>query len=255
MATSSDRVVDALRSDILSGRHAAGQRLGEVELAGELGTSRTPVREALRRLSAEGLVELTANRGARVAEPSAADLDAVFVLRAHAEGVAARTAALNASPDDVAELGRLARAVATAARPGDGAPDLDAVYRYNREFHDLLLALAGSASLTAVVGGLVHSTILMRTYRAFDADAMHRSVEHHLELVAAVQAGDPDWAESVMRSHLYSARAALLGSRRAADAPRREPHVEQHRQQHPEEHPARPTGVPRHGDLTAEESA
>lgn len=233
MGTSSDRVLDTLRADILSGRHAAGRRLGEVELAGELGTSRTPVREALRRLTAEGLVELTANRGARVVEPSAADLDNVFVLRAHAEGVAARTAALTASIEDVAELGRLARAVAVAARPGEGAPpDLDGVYRHNREFHDLLLRLAGSASLSAVVGGLVHSTILMRTYRAFDADAMHRSVEHHLELVAAVQAGDPDWAESVMRSHLYSARAALLGPRRVA-AP----------------HPPHHTGVRRDKDL------
>jgi len=239
MRTSSDRVFDVLRADILSGRHAAGQRLGEVELAGELGTSRTPVREALRRLGAEGLVELTANRGARVVEPTAADLDTVFVLRAHAEGVAARAAALTASTEDVAELERLARAVASAARPGAGAPpDLDAVYRYNREFHDLLLRLAGSASLSAVVGGLVYSTILIRTYRAFDADAMHRSVEHHLELVAAVHAGDPDWAESVMRSHLYSARAALLGPRRTP-APR----------------PARPTGVLRDGDLNDKESA
>lgn len=240
MGTSSDRVVTTLRADILSGRHAAGRRLGEVELAGELGTSRTPVREALRRLAAEGLVELTANRGARVVEPTAADLETVFVMRAHAEGVAARTAAVTASARDVAELDRLARAIAAAARPDDGAPpDLDAVYRDNRAFHDLLLALAGSPSLTAVVGGLVHSTILMRTYRAFDADAMHRSVEHHLELVAAVQAGDPDWAESVMRSHLYSARAALLGSRRTVAAP-----VEQH--------PAPPS---HDRDLTARESA
>jgi DNA-binding GntR family transcriptional regulator len=73
-----------------------------------------------------------------------------------------------------------------------------------------------SAYTASVVGSLVHSTILMRTYQAFDDDAMHRSVEHHLELVAAVRARDPDWAECVMRSHLYSARAALLGSRSPA---------------------------------------
>ena len=213
-STSTERVTDALRADILSGRHEPGRRLGEVELAAELGTSRTPVREALRRLAADGLVELTANRSARVVEHSAHDLDTVFVLRAHAEGVAARGAAATAGDDDVAELQRLARAVADAARPADGGPpDLERVFRHNREFHDLLLSLAGSQSLRAVVGGLVHSTILVRTYQAFDADAMHRSVEHHLELVAAVRARDADWAESVMRSHLYSARAALLGPR------------------------------------------
>jgi DNA-binding GntR family transcriptional regulator len=217
MTMSSDRAFEVLRADILRGRHRPGRRLGEVGLARELGMSRTPVREALRRLAADGLVELSANRGARVVEHDAADLDCVFVLRAHAEGIAARTAARTATEDDVEELQRLAVAVADAARPEDGGePDLDAVYDLNRQFHDLLLQLAGSASLTSVVGSLVHSTILMRTYQAFDDDAMHRSVEHHLELVAAVRAGDPDWAECVMRSHLYSARAALLGARHPA---------------------------------------
>ena len=214
MTMSSDRAFEALRADILRGRHRPGRRLGEVGLARELGMSRTPVREALRRLAADGLVELSANRGARVVEHDAADLDSVFVLRAHAEGIAARTAARTATDEDVEELQRLALAVADAARPEDGGePDLEAVYEFNRQFHDLLLQLSGSTSLASVVGSLVHSTILMRTYRAFDDDAMHRSVEHHLELVAAVRARDPDWAECVMRSHLYSARAALLGSR------------------------------------------
>ncbi len=97
-----------------------------------------------------------------------------------------------------------------------GPPDLDRVLGHHREFHDLLLS--GSQSLRAVVGGLVHSTILVRTYQAFDADAMHRSVEHHLELVAAVRARDADWAESRMRSHLYSAVAALLGPRSSPGA-------------------------------------
>lgn len=217
MTMSSDRAFDVLRADILRGRHRPGRRLGEVGIARELGMSRTPVREALRRLAADGLVELSANRGARVVEHDAADLDAVFVLRAHAEGIAARTAASTATEEDVEELQRLAVAVADAARPEGGRePDLAAVYQLNRQFHDLLLQLAGSASLASVVGSLVHSTILMRTYQAFDDGAMHRSVEHHLELVAAVRARDPDWAECVMRSHLFSARAALMGDRHSA---------------------------------------
>jgi DNA-binding GntR family transcriptional regulator len=226
MTMSSDRAFEALRADILRGRHRPGLRLGEVGLARELGMSRTPVREALRRLAADGLVELTANRGARVVEPAADDLDTVFVLRAHAEGLAARAAALSATDEDVEQLQRLALAVAAAARPeGGGPPDLDAVYVHNRAFHDLMLELSRSASLAQVIAGLVHSTVLMRTYRAFDEDAMHRSVAHHLELVAAVRAHDPDWAESVMRSHLFSARAALLGGR--VDAPHA-PHAPTH---------------------------
>ncbi len=207
-----DKAEDALRGMILAGDLAPGERLAEVELAEVLAMSRTPVREALRRLSAQGLVEVERHKGARVIAWSDRELDQVFVLRARLEGLAAATAARLATAADVEELDRLAHELAGHALPV-GTQDLAKVTELNSAFHAALLRIAGSSTLSAALAGPVHRTVLSRTYHCFDEAAMRRSVAHHLEIVAAVRARDPDWAESVMRSHLLSARASLLGPR------------------------------------------
>ncbi|RAY12631.1 GntR family transcriptional regulator [Actinomadura craniellae] len=209
MTAASDRAVDALRERILRGEYAPGERLGEVDLAERLGLSRTPVREALRRLSAEGLVEIITNKGARVVEYPRQDLDQIFQIRAHVEGLAARTAAQSASDADIDGLNDIAIAHKEHAEAGR----LDDVYRLNAQYHSTLNDLAGSPVLTGTVSSLIHASVLIRTLHAFDEAAMRRSVNHHLEIVAALRARDPDWAEAVMHAHLLSARASLLGPR------------------------------------------
>ncbi|MEV0585423.1 GntR family transcriptional regulator [Nonomuraea sp. NPDC050310] len=203
-------IVDDLRNLILDGHYTPGDRLGEVELAESLGVSRTPVREALRRLQSEGLVEIVANRGARVVEYPAEDLETVFELRARIEGLAARQAAATASIEEADRLHEVAVAVKEHAE----RDELDLVYRLNAEFHQGLVRLGGSTVLAQSISSLIHSPVLLRTYSSFDAEAMRRSVNHHIEVAAAVRAGDPDWAEAVMRAHLFSARASLLGPRK-----------------------------------------
>src|SRR6478672_1129091 len=107
--TSSERVVASVREMILDGRLVAGARLGEVELADRLGVSRTPVREALSRLAAEGLVEMVANRGARVATWTVAELEGVFDLRVTLEPQLTGYAVPHAAPPDVEALAELAQ--------------------------------------------------------------------------------------------------------------------------------------------------
>jgi DNA-binding GntR family transcriptional regulator len=209
MTAVSDRAVKALRERILGGEYAPGERLGEVELAEKLGVSRTPVREALRRLAAEGLVDITTNKGAKVIEYPRKDLDHIFQIRARVEGLAARTAAETASEDDIDRLDQ----IATTLKEHSQAGRLDEVYQLNAEYHATLNGLAGSSVVTAAVGQLVHASVLLRTLHAFDEAARKRSAEHHLEIVAALRARDPDWAEAVMHAHLLSARASLLGPR------------------------------------------
>jgi DNA-binding GntR family transcriptional regulator len=216
MSAASDRATEALRKGILGGRYAPGERLGEVDLANRLGLSRTPVREALRRLSAEGLVEITANKGARVVEYPQQDLDHIFQIRAQVEGLAAKAAARTASEEDIDRLEEIATVLAGHAEAGR----LDKVYKLNTEYHSTLNGLAGSSVLPATVASLIHSSVLLKTLHSFDDAAMRRSVHHHLEIVAALRARDGDWAEAVMRAHLLSARASLLGPRRPADASR-----------------------------------
>jgi DNA-binding GntR family transcriptional regulator len=216
----SDSAVEGVRGLILRGEYAPGSRLGEVELADALGVSRTPVREALRQLAAEGLVELVPNKGARVVAWTAEELEQVFELRAQVEGFAAHQAALRATDDDIARLAELAEAHARATAARDR--DLEQVYELNGAFHGLIAATAGGASLQGVLGGLVHTVVLHRTLHTFDDAAMERSSRHHLEIVAAVRARDGLWAESVMRAHLLAARAELLG-RRMVPPPSEEP--------------------------------
>ncbi len=208
----SDSAVDGVRGLILRGEYAPGDRLGEVELAETLGVSRTPVREALRQLAAEGLVELVPNKGARVIAWTPGELEQVFELRAQVEGFAAHQAALRATDDDIAHLAELAEAHSRATAARDRDPEL--VYELNGAFHGLVAATAGGASLQGVLGGLVHTVVLHRTLHTFDDAAMERSSRHHLEIVDAVRARDGVWAESVMRAHLLAARAELLGPRR-----------------------------------------
>lgn len=209
-----DRAVEELRDRILAGEFAGGVRLGEVEIAGELGMSRTPVRQALLRLAAEGLVEIAPNRGARVIARSDAELEYVFEMRARLEGLAARQAATRATPEQLDLLDNLAHELAGYA----AERDTPMVTKLNARFHGMLLEIGESVTLGASVSGLMHASVMARTQSSFDEAAFQRSVNHHIEIVAALRARDGDWAESVMRSHLLSARASLLGPRRRPPA-------------------------------------
>jgi DNA-binding GntR family transcriptional regulator len=208
--TSAERALESLREDILRGVLAAGARLGEVELAARLGVSRTPVREALSRLAAEGLVELAPNRGARVASWSVDELEGVFALRSLLEPQLTALAVPHATAADLDELEDL------AGRMRDlGSTDLDALVPLNRAFHDRLVALAAAPALATALAAAVHSPLVARNFHAYDEVSLRRSMAHHVEIVAALRAGDPEWARAVMTAHIHNARAVMV--RAAAD--------------------------------------
>jgi DNA-binding GntR family transcriptional regulator len=217
MTRATERAVVGLREAILGGEFAAGVRLGEVELAERLGVSRTPVREALSRLAVEGLVDLSPPRGARVATWTAEDLGGVFEVRLALEPLATARAAARADAEDLAELDRLAHAMDLAGAPGP-EQDLDELVELNRAFHARLVAVSDQATLATALAGVVHAPVVLRNFHAYDAGSLARSLAHHHEVVAALRARDPDWAASVMRSHIGNARAALLGPRPLEEA-------------------------------------
>jgi DNA-binding GntR family transcriptional regulator len=212
--TSAERAAGALREVILAGELPAGARLGEVELAERLGVSRTPVREALNKLAAEGLVQIVPNRGARVATWSVEELEGVFELRALLEPQLTALAVPQATAADADELDVLAHRMAAVGSPGP-AQDLDALVPLNRAFHDRLVALAGHPALAGALAGAIHPPIVVRNFHAYDGASLRRSLAHHVEIVAAVRAGDPEWARAVMTAHIRNARTVML--RAAAD--------------------------------------
>ncbi|WP_245821230.1 GntR family transcriptional regulator [Geodermatophilus pulveris] len=215
--TSAERALGTLRDMIMGGDLAPGARLGEVELADRLGVSRTPVREALSRLAAEGLVEITPNRGARVATWTLAELEGVFELRSVLEPQLTAYAVPNATPADVEELDDLARRMVDTGCPGP-RQDLDALVPLNRAFHDRLVALAAHPTLATALAAAIHPPIVRRNFLTYDEASLRRSLGHHGEIVAAFRAGDPGWARAVMTSHIANARAVMVRAARLQTA-------------------------------------
>jgi DNA-binding GntR family transcriptional regulator len=204
-----DRVYATLRQGILDGTYAPGARLGEADLAVALGVSRTPVREALRRLGSEGLLSTRPNKGARVRTWTTSELSDISDLRALLEGHAARQAASRVTAADIAAMADLVTRMETAAADGTAA-DIDLITELNREFHGAVIAASGNALLPGLMHSLLHVPVISRTYRHYSPDRMRQSMRQHRELVDALRAGDPAWAEAVMRVHVLSARPAQL---------------------------------------------
>lgn len=211
-----DRVYVSVRGRILEGAYSEGARLGEMELAEALGVSRTPVREALRRLESEGLVETLPNRGARVRTWSPAELDGIFDLRALLEGHAAALAAPRISDADLNALADLVAGMEAATADAE-APDYDVITELNGRFHGAVVAAAGNPLLPEIARSLVHVPIVVRTFRQYTPDRLRQSMRQHRDLLDALTAHDPAWAEAVMRTHILSARPVLLGPRRVEE--------------------------------------
>jgi DNA-binding GntR family transcriptional regulator len=207
-----DRAYRMIRGDILSGSLAGGARLGETNLAEHYGFSRTPVREALRRLQAEGMVEVAPHRGARVVDWNSLDIAAIYDLRAAVEGFVARRAAQLISDDEIERLCRLCDRMEESAA---STPDrlLDETAGFNQEFHGAIALAAGGEVIAAMRGGVVLSPLVLRTVYDYTPEDRDRSNRHHREILAAFRARSPEWAESVMLAHVHAAKSRLLRGR------------------------------------------
>jgi DNA-binding GntR family transcriptional regulator len=216
MAAATEQTVTRLRRFILEGDLEPGARLQEVDLAAQLGVSRTPVREALRELSSQGLVEILPHRGARVTRWSAKDLREIYELRSMLESHAAERAATRMSGADVEDLVTLCEEMEACARRGH-KHDLVQLSDLNGEFHSRILSAADSPRLATMLASVVQIPLIIRTFTRYSPEALARSMSHHRELAAAIRAGAPEWAATVMRSHIIAARTVLLNAS-AADS-------------------------------------
>ena len=203
-----DRAYEAVRSGILGGRYLAGARLTEQDIATSVGVSRTPVREALRRLDAEGLVEFTPNLGAVVTTWNEEDSDEIFDLRAMLEAYGVRRATVRATDAQIAEMRRLAESQYRESVERK-AGHLERIGDLNSQFHRRMQEAAGSPRLARALAGLIEAPLMMRTFQKYTAEDLQRSAQHHLEIVSALEARDAEWAASVMFSHVHAARGAL----------------------------------------------
>ncbi len=203
MTKASDRAYDAIRAMILSGELAAGDPVREEALAERCGVSRTPIRDALRRLEGDLLIRKTDSQRSFVADWSLDDVGDAFELRAMLEGYAARRAARNMSAEVLEQL-RACNAAIAAAISGR-KPDVATFLDRNREFHALVLETAGSRRLTNLLTALIEQPVVWRTAHHYDPEAFQRSHSEHGDLLSAFERGDGAWAESIMAGHIRRA--------------------------------------------------
>lgn len=200
-----DQVAVTLREQIFSGVLTPGSFVDEVALCESLRISRTPLREALKVLSAEGLVRHEPRRGCFVSEVTEQDLDEIFPVIALLEGRCAFEAARHASDDDLAALEVMHQRLEKYAR----SKKIIDYYETNFAIHEAVIALANNRWLAQVIADLRKILKLARLQQLNAPGRLEQSLNEHLAVFAALKARDCDGAEAAMRTHLVRQREAL----------------------------------------------
>ncbi len=197
---------EQIREAIVDGRLHPGERLKEEQLARELGISRTPVREALVMLQAEGLVDALPNRGSTVRTYSLRDLEEMYELRELLEGHAARRAAERVTEPELDALR------ASCARFSElvAGNDVRALVHENGVFHQAILVAAGSDRLETMLREVVALPLVYRSYVWYSPEQAAASCDYHHRLVEAFATRNAAGAEKTMRSHVRDARDVLV---------------------------------------------
>lgn len=203
--TSADRVFEALQTAIVRGDIPPGSRVGETELAERFGTSRGPLREALRRLESRKLVERTPHVGIRIASLNHEALIEIYYVREALEGMAARLAAMHMTDDEVSGLRAL-----LAEHERDEALKADTAYFQQEgdlDFHYRIISGSHNRALSELlIGELYHLVRMYRHQFSAYANRPQKAFGEHLRIVEAIEARDGDLAEMLMRRHVSSAR-------------------------------------------------
>lgn len=197
-----DRITEGLREAILDGVLAPSTWLRETELAKELSVSRTPVREALSRLSVEGLVTITANQGAMVARMTLEDVLKVYVVRESLEGLAARLAAKHRSQRNLDNLGNLLARMRRAAEE-QAYPEL---YRLNLAFHRTIREASDNEYVDRFLTHVEHAVRRFGRTTFEVPGRAQEAVEEHARILESIGAGDAETAERLAEEHMRRAR-------------------------------------------------
>ncbi|WP_031516451.1 GntR family transcriptional regulator [Desulfofalx alkaliphila] len=201
-------VFETLRDAIISGKLSPGERLMEIQLAEEMGVSRTPVREAIRKLELEGFLVMVPRKGAYVAGISMKDIVDVFEVRAALEALAAGLAAERITDE---ELDKLERSIVSISEVSDGR-DLDQIVERDTGFHEIIYKASRNEKLVQIIINLKEQ---IQRFRATSLALPGRSkmaVEEHKKIVEALSARDVELASKLARKHIENAENSMLSS-------------------------------------------
>lgn len=210
----SERIYNQLKESILTGRLESGSRLVELTLASDLGVSRTPIREALKRLSVEGLVTLDPIRGVIVRRIDPHEVEDFYITREVLDGLAARLAAQRVSGDQLIRLRAMLEAMESAQQRGDRAGMVQA----NMRFHDAVFRAGANQWLASLGRSMIDFVRLLSAAAYTDPVRDEEVVEEHRKVQEALEARNPDAAEAAAREHMVQARLHFVRASAAAES-------------------------------------
>lgn len=201
-----------LRNLILTGEYQPDERLIEEQIAERLGVSRTPVRQALVKLEAEGLVEIPPNRGAVVCSFSIEDVWDIYDLRAELEGYGARRAAFRIDKEGLEKLRRLTGEMEELLdqRSREREEEIRLLVSLNGEFHDTIAEASENRRLQRLIQRTVEVPLVFKSFLWYTPEERRISNHYHRKILGALQAGDGSRSEIVMRGHIYEGRDCVI---------------------------------------------
>jgi len=199
-------VFEALREAIIKGVLKPGERLMEVQLAEELGVSRTPVREAIRKLELEDLVVMIPRKGAYVSSISLKDVADVFEVRAAVEALAAGLAAERITEEELGELERILVKKAEIIE----ANDLDRLIEIDILFHDCLYQASRNGKLVQIINNLREHIHRFRSASLASPGRMREALEEHRKIVEAISERNIALAQALAQEHIENAENSIL---------------------------------------------
>ena len=193
-----DVVFNTLREAILRGELKPGERLMEIQLANKLGVSRTPIREAIRKLELEGLVLMIPRKGAEVAQITEKSLRDVLEVRRALENLAVQLACLRMSPQTIADLKAAARAFEEIL----GGEDVTAVAEADVAFHDVIYMATDNQRLISLLNNLREQMYRYRVEYLKRKECHKQLLWEHQEIIRAIEAGEIDVATKITEQHI-----------------------------------------------------
>lgn len=206
-------VCETLRDAVRRGILQPGERLMEIQLAEDLGVSRTPVREAIRKLEMEGYVIMMPRRGTYVADLSIRDINEVFEIRTSLESLASGLAAERINEDELEKLQRLLVEIGAYIKSGD----MESIVRTDTEFHDLLYQASRNTRLAGIISNLREQLTRFRTTSMSFPGRLKATLEEHRKIVEAIAQGDEKAARKAAEHHMEKSEQTLLASMKAKE--------------------------------------
>jgi len=202
-----DEIYLSIRKKIISHELKPGQPLREEALASKYGVSRTPIREVLRRLESDGLVEIIPYKGIFVTELTLADIREILDIRLALESIAARRAAINIEDEEIERLKDLADKFETAAKEND----IELSFQADDRLHKIILIIADNNRLKEYLNKLLSQIYRIRFLSGNTPGRLDESSQEHQDIINALIDRDPDSAEKMMKKHLRNTEELLLG--------------------------------------------